>query len=65
MVKVGIDRYETSCATCRRTSPGQSGSLADAEAKLKALAWTLDVEGHWHCPICTTRTTTKVRRFES
>ena len=47
-----------------RASPIMPGPLVDAEAKLKALGWFKDVDAYWHCPICTTRTTLKRKRFE-
>ena len=64
MLKVGADSYETKCGSCRRTSPVQTGTLDEAEEKLRKLGWIADVDGYWHCPICTTRTTTRRKRFE-
>ena len=64
MLKLGNeDRYETKCASCMRASPVQTGTLAEAESNLTTLAWVKDIDGHWHCPICTTRSTTRLKRF--
>jgi rubredoxin len=47
-----------------RASPVLAGPLADAEAKLKSLGWFKDTADQWQCPVCTTRRTTKRKRFD-
>jgi hypothetical protein len=65
VLKLGNDdRYETKCASCMRASPIMAGPLEEAEARLSRLAWSKDVHGHWHCPVCITRTTTRRKKFE-
>jgi hypothetical protein len=65
VLKLGNDdRYETKCATCMRASPVMAGPLDDAESRLRKLAWFKEVRGGWHCPVCTTRTTAKRKKYE-
>jgi hypothetical protein len=61
---VGDNRFETKCTACMRASPVLPGPLEEAVTALKRLNWAHAMDAQWYCPVCTTRRTTKQRRFE-
>ena len=64
MLKVeGTNRFHAKCASCMRDSPVVEGPLEEAKARIKAFGWGEGVDDAWHCTVCTTRRTTKQKRF--
>jgi hypothetical protein len=62
VTQVGKGRYEAKCSSCSRSSPAVTGDETEAIMRLTDLAWARAVDGKWCCPVCTSRSTARLKK---
>jgi hypothetical protein len=62
LTQVGKGRYEAKCSSCSRSSPTVEGTETDAIMRLTDLGWAREVDGRWSCPVCTSRSTARLKK---